>query len=389
MKRIFLTVLAIALATALLLCTVACSSDKTEDDKDAAVVAPNANENVYVGESGSFEYELNEEGKCEIIKYSPSSVTIVDIKLPETIDGRDIVGVSADAFKAENSIKSVTIPASYTYVDDYAFFDCDSLEKVTFEGESIITIGTGAFEGCEKLSSINLPKSVVTVEPFAFKDCSSITSIDLSGSVQTIGEGAFFGCSALKNLTLSNDVSSVVKSAFTDCTALNYATYDNALYLGNESNPYLVLVSAANLNITKCVVNDATKVIAAKAFAGCGYLTSLMLGDSVNIISARCFEGCEELEYNESENGRYLGTDENPYMVLMGLVVPSAEDFTLNVATKIICDVAFDNCASLADIHFAGTPDEWKAIVKTDTWHNGRTVRIVFPNENDNIMYNG
>lgn len=390
MKRFFLIVLALALAATLVLCTAACSGDKSNDSEKETEFTPATKEDAFVGETGTFEYALNSEGKCEITKYTPKSVAVVDVKLPATTDdGRDIIGISADAFKAENSIKSVTIPASYTYVDDYAFYDCDALETVTFEGENITVIGTGAFEGCDKLRAINLPKSVVDVEPFAFKDCSSLLSVDLSGAAKSINEGAFYGCSALKTVTLSDAIDYVCKNAFYGCDALEYTTYENALYLGNSANPYLVLVSAENLNIESCTVNDATKVIASQAFFACEYLTSLTLGDNVKVISARSFEGCSEIEYNESENGFYLGTDSNPYMVLMGLVVPSVEDFTLNTETKILCDTALDNCAALADIHFAGTAEAWEAIIKTDTWHNGRTVRIVFADETiEPIIYN-
>jgi hypothetical protein len=389
MKRSFLTILSLALVAVLVLCTAACSNNESEKETDEAVLSPNANENVYESTTGSFEYALNDEGKCEITKYNPSSVAIVDVKLPETIDGRDIVGVSADAFKAENSIKSVTIPATYTYISDYAFYDCDALEAVTFEGENITDIGMGAFEGCDKLATINLPKSVVTVEPFAFKGCTSLVSVDLSGSLKTLSEGVFFGCSALKTVTLADSVEYVVKNAFYGCDALEYTTYESAEYLGNSANPHLVLVKTTDLNIDACKVNDSTKVIASQAFAGCKYLSSLTLGNSVTVISASCFEDCSELEYTESENGLYLGSDANPYMVLMGLEVPSVEDFTLNTATKILCDAAFHNCAALEDIHYAGTVAEWEAIVKTDTWHNGRTVRVVFADETvEPIIYN-
>ena len=389
MKRLFFTILALALVATLVLCTAACSKKDSEKETEATVLSPNANENVYESATGTFEYALNSEGKCEITKYNPASVAIVDVVLPETIDGRDIVGIAADAFKAENSIKSVKIPATYTYVGDYAFYDCDALESVVFEGESITDIGTGTFEGCDKLATVVLPKSVETIEPFAFKECVAITAIDLSGALKSISEGAFYGCSALKTVSLADSVEYVVKNAFYGCDALEYTTYDNGLYLGNSANPHLVLVSVSDLNAESCKVNDTTKVIAAQAFSGCQYLSSLILGNNVSVISARCFEGCSEVEYNVSENGFYLGSDANPYMVLMGLVVPSVEDFTLNTDTKILCDTALDNCASLADIHYAGTAADWEAIVKTDTWHNGRTVRVVFADETiEPIIYN-
>jgi hypothetical protein len=374
-------ILSVMLAFLIIFGMASCSSDKTEEQTDADEVVGGANENVSVTETGSFEYQLNEEGKCEIVKYTPNSVKIVDITLPEVLDGRDVVGIADSAFKAENSIKSVKVPASYTYVGNYAFYDCDSLQSIEFVGEELASIGDNAFEGCDVLATVKLPKSVVSVGKFAFKDCKAITSIELYGSVESVGEGAFFGDSALKTVKIADSVKYMDKNAFYGCDALEYTEENNAIYLGNDANKYLVLVSATNLDIESCTVNAATKVIADNAFINCDMLTSLTLGAAITEISSKCFEGCTELVYNESENGYYLGTAENPYMVLMSLVVPSVEDFTLNTATKIICDAAFVNCTALSDIHFAGTTAEWEAITRVADWNNGRTIRIVFADE--------
>ena len=384
MKKFFL----IALAVVLVLSMASCSKEQTEEQTDAEDVIGGANENVSQGETGSFEYQLNEEGKCEIVKYSPNSVKVVDITLPEKLDGRDVVGVADSAFKAENSIKSVKIPATYTYIGNYAFYDCDALTSVEFLGENLTDIGECAFQGCDVLTSIALPKSVETVGNFAFKDCIAITELDLSGSLVSVGEGAFFGCKALKTVKLADTVKNINKNAFFGCDAVEFTEENNALYLGNDANKYLVLVRAIDLNVESCTVNAATKVIADNAFQNCDRLETVTLGDAVTEISASCFDGCTALTYNESENGNYLGSASNPYMVLMNLVVPSVEDFTLNAAAKIICDEAFTNCLELADIHFAGTPDEWNAILRIENWNNGRMVRIVFADEtHEPIIY--
>lgn len=384
MKKFFPIILAIVL----ILCMASCSSEQSEEQTNAEDVVGGANENVSQSETGSFEYQLNNEGKCEIVKYTPNSVKIVDLTLPEKLDGRDVVGIADSAFKAQNSIKSVKIPDTYTYVGNYAFYDCDSLVSVEFVGTNLTDIGNNAFEGCNALTSINIPTSVTTVGSFAFKDCTSLTDIDLGASIVSVGEGAFFGCQALKTINIADTIKDINKNAFYGCDVLEYTEESNALYLGNASNKFLVLVSATNLDIDTCTVNAATKVIADNAFINCDLLTSVTLGDAVTEISASCFEGCTELVYNESENGNYLGSASNPYMVLMNLVVPSVEDFTLNVQTKILCDAAFENCLELADIHFAATPDEWEAILRVEGWNNGRMVRIMFADEaHEPIIY--
>lgn len=383
MKKILPLILAVILVFSLASCSSKQEGSANSTDRG---VTP-GQDNLHTSETGTYEYQLNEEGKCEIVSYKPASVAIVDITLPTTLDNRDVVGVAPDAFKAENSIKSVTIPDSYTYIGDYAFYDCDSLQTVTFEGTNISEIGIGAFEGCSVLATVNIPSSVEMVGDFAFKDCEALTSIDVSGATD-IGEGAFFGCSVLETIVLCDEIESISKSAFYRCENLKYTVDGGALYLGSSSNEYLVLVSVEDLNAESCTVHASTKVIANEAFANCPLLSTVILSDSVTTLSASCFENSDSLEYNESENGLYLGTVENPYMVLMGLAIPSVEDFTLNSATKILCDAAFDNCVSLADIHFDGSKAEWEAIIRVPTWNYGRTVRVMFADENEEpIIY--
>ena len=385
MKKIFI----IALALVLALCVASCSADKQNEEEELNQTEDAlANQNVVAGEAGTFEYELNEEGKCEIVKYTPSSVTVVDIKLPKTLDNRDVVGIAASAFKADNTLKSITVPEGYTYIAKNAFYDCDALTTVTIEGSTLTRIGANAFDGCEALASINLPTSVKTVEEFAFKDCSSLTTVDLGGAT-TIGNGAFLNCSALKSVIVSSDIAVVSKTSFMGCDALEYTVENGACYLGNADNKYVALITAENLNVVTCKINDAATVIADQAFLNCDYLETITLGKGITTISASCFDGCTALELNEKDNGYYLGTTENPYMVLMGVKDLSKDDFRLNVDTKILCDKALDNYASLQDILFAGNKDQWEAISKTSDWNNGRTVRVVFDDATiEPIIYN-
>ena len=105
-------------------------------------------------------------------------------------------------------------------------------------------------------------------------------------------------------------------------------------------------------------------------------LTSITLSDSVKTVKGSAVAECEALKYNESENGLYLGTAENPYMVLIGVKATAVEDFKLNKATKIIVDTAFDGCTILEEISFEGTADEWNAVSKIEKWNGDLTVNV-------------
>ena len=61
-------------------------------------------------------------------------------------------------------------------------------------GDSVTTIGNGAFSDCSSLTSVTIPNSVTTIGRSAFEGCSSLTSVTIPNSVTTIGGYAFSYC---------------------------------------------------------------------------------------------------------------------------------------------------------------------------------------------------
>lgn len=370
--------LALLLAGLLLLSLAACG-DKEKDNNDE-----NDNENTsqvdmnYIEETsnkGKFEYALNDEGDYEIVKYEPYSVALSDITLPNEVNGRDIVGIAANAFKAESTLKSVVIPSTYTYIEEYAFYDCDALTGITLPA-SIETIGKGAFESCDVLASFTMSAAIKEIPEYAFKDCKALTALDLS-SVEKIQKGAFLNCASLTTVTVFDKLTYATKEAFYGCDKLTYTEEGELLYLGNEANKTLLLVSPKSINIDNCAVSATTKVVADAAFNNCEMLTSITLSDAVKSINGTSFVGCTELNYNKSENGLYLGTTANPYMVLIEVDIKSVEDFKLNKDTKIIADTAFISCPVIEDISFEGTAEQWTAIIKSADWNGDLTINVI------------
>ncbi len=92
------------------------------------------------------------------------------------------------------------------------------------------------------------------------------TSVVIPNSVTSIGSNAFLRCEDLTSVVIPNSVTSIGSNAFAGCTNLQYNEYDNGYYLGNEENPYLVLVKAKDTSISSCVIHDNTKIILSGAF---------------------------------------------------------------------------------------------------------------------------
>ena len=99
----------------------------------------------------------------------------------------------------------LVLPSYITKINQYAFYDCDSLTSVTI-GDSVTSIGSYAFEYCSSLTSIEIGGSVTSIGYMAFYSCSSLTSIEIGGSVTSIGKRAFEDCSSLTSIKF-NDTS--------------------------------------------------------------------------------------------------------------------------------------------------------------------------------------
>lgn len=368
--------LALIMAALLIFCMVSCAKNEEGADDEETKKVENADDSLLKSEVGTFEFQINDNGEYEIAKYTPASVKVIDIELPKTTaNDREVVGIGKNAFKAQNSIKSVKIPDSYQYIGKQAFYDCDSLTTVTM-ANSVTNIYAGAFQACDKLETVTVSKSLKILSEYAFAGCVALTSADLSGEASRIEKGAFFGCSALTSVTLSDKLESVDKAAFIECPKLTFTEFGNAKYLGNEANPHLALISAANLNIESCTVNDNTKIIAKDALANCGDLKKVTLGAALTFVNGDCFTNSASIEYTEFENARYLGTEANPYMVMVSVILSSAESITVHNDTAIITDTAFANCFKLLDINYEKTADDWGKIKKTDTWNHDMDIIV-------------
>ena len=79
----------------------------------------------------------------------------------------------------------------------------------------------------------------------------------------------------MTSVTIPNSVAVIGHDAFYGCDSLKYNVYDNAKYLGNNENPYHVLVAPVSENITSCNINENCRMFCNPAFFGCRGLTSV------------------------------------------------------------------------------------------------------------------
>ena len=121
------------------------------------------------------------------------------VRIPDTIKVNGITckvtGISANAFKNNMSLKSVSIGRNVTVIGTNAFYGCKKLSKVS-GGNGIVKIGHRAFANCSSLGKITIPGTVRSIGKQAFCNCKKLSSIIIKTSTlsgKTVGLKAFAG----------------------------------------------------------------------------------------------------------------------------------------------------------------------------------------------------
>ena len=121
------------------------------------------------------------------------------VRIPDIIKVNGVIckvsGISANAFKNNTSLKTVTIGKNVTTIGTNAFYGCKKLNKVS-GGNGVVKIGNRAFANCRSLSSITIPGTVRSIGKQAFCNCKKLRAITIKTSAlssKTVGAKAFTG----------------------------------------------------------------------------------------------------------------------------------------------------------------------------------------------------
>jgi hypothetical protein len=304
------------------------------------------------------------------------------------------------------------IPDTVTRIEEYAFYDCWDLTSITIP-DSVVSIGSkafvnsekvrrrkkglyyvgnwvvdcdlylsevtwkegtkgileNAFEGCYKLTSIEIPDGVVVIGDHAFSNCRYLTSVVIPDSVTELGASAFEDCISLTTITLAGDFPAIRENAFLNCSDLTSVVIPEGVTSIGEN----AFKNCASL--TSVTVTGGLKDIDYGAFKDCSALTSMTIPDSVTHIGANAFEGCIGLA--QEDGVTYVGNwivacDESVAEVVcregtIGIANGAFEDcfhmkaITIPTSLDFIGDSAFYDYR-VKDIYYAGSEKQWRRI---------------------------
>lgn len=359
-------------------------------------------------------YQLSE-GE-HIVKYTLKDPTSIGF----------IYGSSSFAtFEQCSSITSVIIPEGVIAINPYSFTECTNLTSVTvpnsvtkisleegfhgtpwlenlyedpsFQYGNIIYVGNialmavsqdissctfkntttiineYAFEGCNSLTSVNIPDSVITIEDYAFAECNNLTSVTIGSGVTSIGNNAFQYCSSLTSIIIPNNVITIKNGAFDSCSGLTSITIGNKVTTIEDF--------AFNLqegNVTSITIPNSVTSIGKYAFAGCG-LTSINIPSSVINIDEQAFTNSSLTNITVDNNNSVYDSRNNCNAIIKTSTNELIQGCSNTIIPNAIISIgvgAFAGCSGLTSINI---PDSVTSIGE-GAFQNSNLESINLPN---------
>ncbi len=199
-----------------------------------------------------------------------------------------ITSIGSYAFSGCNKLTTVTMADSVVQISPRAFLDCSSLTNVSIP-DTVNYIGDSAFENCTSLTNVKLPSSITYVHWCTFRGCSKLVSVEIPESVLDIDDGAFSGCSSLTNVNIPNRVTRIGESTFSGCSSLTSISIpENVTSIGWYA--FSGCSSLTGINIPESVTS-----IEGAAFSGCSSLTNINIPKGITSIMWETFSGCSSL----------------------------------------------------------------------------------------------
>lgn len=264
----------------------------------------------------------------------------------------------------------------YCYGEDLTLFrGCTKLTTVEFSKNLTYMHGSNyLFAWCSNLTNVTLPDCLTSIGDYAFASCEKLTSLIIPDGVTYIGELAFDNCSVLQNLTVPNSLTYVDSyRTFENCDSLIYNEYNGLCYLGNDDNPYVILVKIKDKTITSLEPHSETRFFYRENIMHNGRLTSLTITkymdlgeEDESIVNGKWWNYTEagdylvsatnlENIYVEDNHPRYLSQDGVLYNKDKTRLIKcppksSITSFTVPDSVTHIGDNAFNNCTNLTEV---------------------------------------
>ena len=197
-----------------------------------------------------------------------------------------------------DSLSSITIPNSVTYIGSYAFRNCSSLATLNFNAINCSDFVYyysydpyyHPFRNCP-ISTINIGDSVQHIPAYFVDNDTSLTNLTIGNSVTDIGNYAFRGCTNLDVLNFNAINCSDFSSYHYPFTACPISTIN----IGDSVQRIPAYFAYNKDSLTSVTIPNSATTIGDAAFYNCSGLTSVSIPNSVTYIGHSAFYNCSGL----------------------------------------------------------------------------------------------
>lgn len=165
---------------------------------------------------------------------------------------------------------------------------------------------------------------VTRIGAYAFANSrNTLKEVYLGENIDTLDDGAFSSCILLEHVEISPNLSIVHEGVFNGCPSLRYNELKGCSYLGNEDNPYYILLAVSEeAPKNELILPEETKIIATYDLKAAKIkhvvfpdgLIDIPVGESFIYISQTTFEP----NYLIEGKLRYMGSKNNPHLLCVG-----------------------------------------------------------------------
>ncbi|MGN1040038.1 MAG: leucine-rich repeat protein [Candidatus Fimimonas sp.] len=169
----------------------------------------------------------------EMVENFPGIEGIVgtnDVTIKKAVIDDGIYFIGACAFSNCSNLQTVVLPNSVDLMQQYAFYNCASLEKIDLS--EVRTIQDSAFCGCTSLQEVDL-SSLEEINNRTFANCPNLKKVCLCERTRKICTEAFYYCGSLEEVFIPESVFEMEKRAFSGLAP------DVVFYCQEKSKPRL------------------------------------------------------------------------------------------------------------------------------------------------------
>ncbi len=244
-----------------------------------------------------------------LIKDSTVVLGTSDSVIPTKVNGKKITTIGDYAF-AYKTVSNLVIPDGIETIGNGAFEKCQGITTLNLP-KSVKNLGANAFSGTD-IARVTIPTTVVSIGEKAFAELENLECVEFEiesdnggYGLQSIAQNAFERSSAPKTLTAPMGILSKIKDCFSFVETINV--------IGNDDIPAQAFSDWIPQKTKAINIDEGVRKIGDMAFADCE-ITSFVLPASVTEIGVGILTYCpiESLSV-ASGNARYYA--KNNYII--------------------------------------------------------------------------